>query len=108
VVGTGVNQASANTAYLVHKNTAFGGRTGRGRCYIPGVVEASVGPDGDLLDATQTAITTDFQAWRTEIIALDLVPVVLHGPGHGALAPRPITSFACDGFAATQRRRMRR
>jgi hypothetical protein len=100
--------AGPNTSYLVRKNTGFGGRTGRGRLYLPGVTDTAYLEGGAILAATVTAVTNAFEALRTSLISVGIVPTLLHAPGSPVTLPRPITSFSCDSRAATQRRRLRR
>lgn len=111
----GANQGNVSTTgtssqvtYLVKKGTAFGGRAGRGRMYVPGVPEAQVGSDGDLDDTWVANMTAGFGDFAAVLVANDVTPVVLHGPGSPLGSPTPITSFAVDGRVATQRRRNRR
>jgi hypothetical protein len=95
----------ANTAFLVHKNTAIGGRQGRGRIYVPGVSEALVGAAGALTSGTVTSINTLMATIGASLALAGCPCVLLHSD---ALTPTPITTFSCDGKAATQRRRLRR
>lgn len=95
-------------SYLIHKTTAFGGRAGRGRVYMPGVMEGFVNESGvvatEALEATQEA-WTDFGAK----LDVDLLPpVLLHGESSPITTPSPITAFVVDAQVATQRRRNRR
>lgn len=106
--GAGGAGAPPNVTYLVQKQTAFGGRAGRGRLYMPGVTEGSIGSDGVLVGATVTAIQNSFDSLQTALEAADLFPVVLHGEGSPLSVPSGITSFAVSTLAATQRRRLRR
>jgi hypothetical protein len=98
----------ANVALLVKKNTGFGGRTGRGRFYIPGIPESAIAANGTILATAVTAWGTALEAFRTTLISLGLVPTLLHGAGSPVQTPMPITSFTVDATGATQRRRMRR
>ena len=108
VVGTSPNaSASPNVAYLVRKNTGFGGRTGRGRMYFPGAGEPNVDAGGNVLAAHVTAWNSALEAMRTALVALGLVPTLLHGAGSPVTSPMPITSFSTDSKVATQRRRLR-
>ncbi len=100
--------ASPNVTYLIRKNTGFGGRTGRGRMYLPGVVEGAVNEGGAITAAQVTSMTNALEAMRTALIAIGLVPTLLHGAASPVQVPMPITSFTPDTVAATQRRRMRR
>ena len=99
--------ASPNVAWLVHKQTAQGGRAGRGRMYWPGVQESEVDPSGVLSTAfvtgAQTAMNNFLSALATDL----LIPVVLHGATSPLSTPTTILTLSVDGRAATQRRRLR-
>lgn len=103
--GLGGSGATSNTAYLVRKNTALGGREGRGRMYLPGVQEASVGSDG-LLDTTARDLLQDECDTFRDALGLLTVPLVLLH--NSATAPTAVTGLAVQARAATQRRRLRR
>lgn len=112
-----------NSAYLCTKNTAIGGRRGKGRMFIPGVSETVVDPNGNLTGAFQTALqalVTDF----FESLAINDNPMVLlHGPTTewvlvdgqprrvpvaGAIpAPDDVVSLDLQATVGTQRRRLR-
>jgi hypothetical protein len=110
-------QASSNTAYLIQKLTAGGGRRNRGRLYLPGVSEASIDQAGNVLAATTTALNAAFLLFLGDMSADDLPAHLLHEPGRvrtvtyvetgPAPVPTPITGFSASASAATQRRRMR-
>lgn len=105
---TGAAATPPNTAMLVQKVTGFGGRTGRGRFYIPGMSEGQVDSDGTWSPTWVTGMQTALEVFRTNLLTAGLVPVLLHGPDSPVGAPMPITSFAVSSTAATQRRRLRR
>jgi hypothetical protein len=118
VAGSETGQSAVqNTAYLVHKRSAEGGRRGRGRWYLPGVAEGDVSPAGAVTSGRQTtmnAALVDFLARFGAAGLTDMAPVILHGligsstppPGFGD--PTLITAMTLDPVAATQRRRLRR
>jgi hypothetical protein len=109
LVGTAAGTAvSPNVAVLIKKNTGFGGRTGRGRFYIPGIPEAHINESGAILPSAITSWGSALEAFRTVLVSLGLVPTLLHAPLSPVQVPMPITSFTVDGTGATQRRRMRR
>lgn len=109
VPGTiGNDGVAPNTAILVKKQTAFGGRAGRGRMYIPGAREDEIGVTGGILSGYLTDWQVAMDAFGVELSTALLTPVVLHGEGSPLSTPSEITSFSVDGMAATQRRRMRR
>lgn len=99
------NAATPQVAYLLRKQTGFGGRAYRGRMFIPGVVEGNV-DDSGLLD---TSFRTAFQsAADTFLDALDgqgNPMVLLHTSP--LIAPTPVISLVADAKVATQRRRLR-
>lgn len=100
--------AGPNTSYLLHKNTAFGGRAGKGRMYLPGVAESAVNVSGVIDSGVASSITAD---WSDTLLALGIQgaeAVVLHGDNSPITTPTPITSVAIDATSATQRRRLRR
>ena len=106
--GVAGNSAAPQVAYLIHKNTDDGGRAGRGRFFLPGVPDANVNPNGTILGGTLTTMQTALDTFLANLIADDLIPVVLHNIGSPLSSPSPITSFSPDARAATQRRRLRR
>lgn len=110
LAGTSAGQGtSPNVAYLVHKNTALGGRRGRGRMFYPGVNESGVDDAGNVLSASVTAYNTAFAAYLTQMEAGGGDLVVLHAPGNTSIpVPTPILSLTMDPKVATQRKRLRR
>lgn len=95
-------------SYLVSKNTAFGGRAGRGRMFIPGVPEASVDPGGNLSSGTTAGLQTAANDWLADQ-ATNGVPVyLLHNAGGPLTEPTEVTSLTVSNRSATQRRRNRR
>jgi len=105
VGGQSGNPASSNVAYLIHKNTALGGRQGRGRLYIPGVTESFINAGGSVDSTMFPNLSGDCGDFFADLIAADLPPMLLHGD---ALAPTDILNFEPDPRCGTQRQRMRR
>lgn len=97
-----------NTAALVHKQTNFGGRAGRGRMYFPGMPEGSVTSAGVLDENWRAALETELNDMVAAAILADLTPVLLHGADSPITVPTPVTGLAVSGTVATQRRRLRR
>lgn len=101
-----------NTAFLVHKRTATGGRGGRGRMYLPGVPEAQVNHVGALTGAAVTAGNLNLEQFRLDVNFAPTVTsmVLLHNsPGaYAAALPHPITALTLDTIVSTQRRRLRK
>lgn len=106
--GQATQSAPPQVAYLIQKQTALGGRAGRGRLYLPGVPDNAVDDGGNLTGGIDTDTTTRFNDFAIAAALADLSPVLLHGDNSPISLPTPITSFACDSMVATQRRRLRR
>lgn len=104
--GIGNQGTEANTAALVRKNTAQGGRPGRGRMYIPGISEDFV----DVAGFLSAAYFNDIQVFATDFLntlGVNDVPMeLLHSSA--AISPSLVTSLSCQNQVATQRRRLRR
>lgn len=118
VVGTADAGAPipVNTAFLVKKKTALGGRRNRGRMFVPAGAYSSanwvsgagiVAPEqlakmGTGLDSFQTSLQSDNESGPP------LDPVLFHQPGEALEGdPTLIIDFICDSKIATQRRRLR-
>jgi len=107
VVGTqSIDSIPANTAVLVKKNTAAGGRRNRGRMFLPAVAlqGSDVLPSGFLSGGEQLARQGQIDIAVDEMVERECFAVLLHSDGG---APTPITSLAVASQVATQRRRMR-
>ena len=106
IAGTSVTlESMPNCAYLVHKSTLLGGRHGRGRLYWPGPVLSEVDNDGEVGTDARNGVT---EGWEDIRVAMDTAgfPLMLL---HATSSPSPteISSFSCDNYLATQRRRLR-
>lgn len=117
--------ASPQVAAIVHKTTATGGRRGRGRLFLPGMLEANVSETG-LLDATYaTTLGSALVSWLSAVnatanvgqMALEHEPpyewqIVDGQPRRVATGDAPvptlITALSLDSRVGTQRRRNRR
>jgi hypothetical protein len=97
-----------NVAFLVRKSTAAGGRAGRGRFYLPGVVEAQVDGAGTIDSITITNLQADLNTFLSSFGAASFSPVLLHGDGAPITEPLLINALTLDAKVATQRRRLRR
>lgn len=109
IVTAGVPQ---NTAFLAHKNTGSVGRGANGRCYIPGVPEASVDALGNVTAGEVAALTGQLDQWRLDWeggAPVVKIAVLHHGPGpvHALEPEGVVTSVTVDPRVATQRRRLR-
>lgn len=103
-----------NSAVLIRKQTGLAGRRGRGRMYVPGVLEGSVDNVGLLTSTYRGSLQTAYDLWLTGLeegvsSILPMPPVVLHrSEGAGVEpAPTPVTSLTVETKIATQRRRLR-
>lgn len=105
VAGAGGTQTtSPNVAYLVRKVTALGGRSNRGRWYLPGVNEADVLWNGIIVAARVTSLQTAHDDFYDALVVTGNDPVILHNV---VGAPTAMTGFQADSLAATQRDRLR-
>ena len=100
--------AAPNTAVLVRKVTALGGHAGRGRMFIPGILETQVGSNGFITPSALTGWQDELDNFFTFMEASDLPPVVLHSEGSPLSTPTEIVQLIVDPRVATQRRRLRK
>jgi len=97
-----------NTAHLVRKFTAEGGRRGRGRMYVPTPTETNVNAIGVLLAAYITSRQAELVAMQTALAAHADVDGLALLHDSAPFTPTPITSLVLQQVVATQRRRLRR
>lgn len=105
-----------NVALLVKKNTSLGGRRGRGRLYMPWVLQEAgandIGTiDGASLAARQANATAMLASLTSEpVTGIETPMVLLHDSSGAGVEPPPtvVTSLLVDSRVATQRRRMGR
>ncbi len=109
VTGTGALPAvPPNTAVLINKSTASGGRRNRGRLFVPPVFPS----EGNFLASGQINATqlAQLQTWWDglygDLNALGLGMVILHE--NPPFTPTIVTSLEVQSLAATQRRRLRK
>jgi len=100
---------SANSAVLVSKQTALGGRKGRGRFFFPwAVTENNVDPLG-VIDAEHVAgLQTSMNDFLAAFASNGADLVLLHQDVVGAPAPTPVTSLSVQALIGSQRRRLGR
>lgn len=103
--GGAATAVSPQVSFLVRKQTTHGGRKGRGRFYLPGVLEADVGSGGLVAPLVVSALQADVETLRTGMEGLDIPPALLHDDL--VTGAYPITGFVVDPTVATQRRRLR-
>ena len=112
------------TAALVIKNTAGGGRRGKGRMFVPGLADAVVEDGGLLQSAFQLNLLGGLEDWQTAMAASGIPLYLEHGPETvwrlvggqprripvaGAVPdPTAITTLSLTNQVGTQRRRNRR
>lgn len=97
-----------NTALIIRKHTAAGGRTGRGRMFVPGAYSDDIDSSGVVSSELIGFLEADLLTFLGELTTADLPPVLLHAEGSPVITPTPITAFTVDAKAGTQRRRLRR
>ena len=95
-----------NVAVLIRKNTATGGRRGRGRMYMPGVAQVAQLEGGFLTTAFQAAAQAGANTLLSGMATDDTPMVVLHDTLAGGI-PAGVTSLTVQTILATQRRRIR-
>lgn len=101
----GGQPVSPNVACLIVKNTALGGRHGRGRLFIPCLAAAALDDSAHFDQIHADGIASDLQGIWAAMLLGGQAPVLLHSD---AVTPTPLTSFAGISRIATQRRRNRR
>lgn len=102
---SGGNTLPNNCALLVKKTTSRGGRTGRGRMYLPpfSVLDSQVDARGGIEASVRAIIQGQVNSWTS-----GMGSVLFHSLlAPGGTDPTPIDDFIVDLRIATQRRRMR-
>lgn len=105
--GLSVAQTTPQIAVLITKSTANGGRSGRGRMYVPAATETDTLPDGTLDGPYRTAWQTEADNLLEAMSDLQLGAELLHGEDSPAPFPYTITALVVSSRCATQRRRNR-
>lgn len=91
-------------AFLVEKRTAAGGRSGRGRLYLPGIIETLADNGGNIALAVLTGWEGILDDWLADIEAVSTGMFLLHTASSD---PTKVTKLSLDPKVATQRRRLR-
>lgn len=99
-----VPMVAPNTAVLVEKRTESGGRSGRGRFYVPGAGETAVLDSGSINPASLPLWQTEANDFLALIETSFVGMVLLH---NASSDPTTVTNLTIDPVAATQRRRLR-
>lgn len=105
-----------NTNLLVKKQTALGGRRGRGRCFIPWVLlDAAVDDVGQIDSGSLAVRQADADAWlasltNNTIVTNDTPMYLLHDSRGAGTEPAPslITALTTPSLVAVQNRRIGR
>lgn len=105
--GLSVNQVTPQVAMIATKVTATGGRSGRGRMFIPGLTEPDVNSAGIIGSAYLAAMQAKLTALGAALVDASLVPVLLHADSVGDTTPHPLIGIQLQSKVATQRRRLR-
>lgn len=107
IVGTATGEGLApNSALLVSKNTAFGGRRGRGRMYWPGIQDGTIDDYGHVTTASLATYQSKFTAFLASHVSSNIPMVLLHGSNPPL--PYLVTTLAVQTLMGTQRRRLGR
>lgn len=105
----GANCSPPNVAFLVSKQTDTGGRTGRGRMYLPGVPESSVTSGGTVESTPLSNLQIACDDFLTLLQGFNSPMMLLHQLGGSSDdTPHEVTSLTVRARVATQRRRLRR
>ena len=94
-----------NVTYLIRKQTARGGRDGRGRMYLPGPNINSVLEGGVVHPTAISDLTVAMQNFNADLGSVSIEMYLLHSVP--ITAPDAVTFLSCDSVIATQRRRLR-
>jgi len=88
VNGTGGNAMdSPGVATLLRKLTAFGGRSGRGRMYLPCTPEAGANPGGRLTPTFQAQVDARAESFLDKLEVAEIPMVLLHRAGAPLTVP---------------------
>lgn len=114
--GVAITGLPSNCAALVHKQTARGGRRGRGRMFIPWILkETEVDEAGLILSTFVTQLQAEMTDFLADFQTQGCPMALLHQPSapgteHPSTpgAPNLVTSLRVDPLISTQRRRLGR
>lgn len=104
--GVAESSLEPQCALLVAKQTALGGRSQRGRMFVPGISDLQYGSDGQFTADNIATFNAAFQQFLDDLEALEIPAVLLHNAE--GLDPTPITSMPIQLTVSTQRRRIRK
>jgi hypothetical protein len=96
--------APPNTAFLLEKKAALGGRKNRGRMFLPGVDGDEFSPGGVISSGRFGTLTAAAANFLDALETLESPMVILHSASSD---PSTVTELLLDPVLATQRRRLR-
>lgn len=98
---------SAQVCVIARKQTARGGRKGRGRMFLPGaiLVEANIDSAGIILPAFRTTLDTNLTAALSLMSSNSVPAFLLHSDP--LITPDAIIGMSTVSVCGTQRRRLR-
>ncbi len=103
--GVSLPSEAPQVALLIRKVTAQGGRSGKGRMFLPGVNEGAV--SGGVLDAGSVAVVdAAFEDWLAAHSTAQFPVALLHA--EAGISPFIVLEMATQSLVATQRRRIRK
>ena len=106
--GASSSGVSPNVSLLVKKVTSAGGRSGRGRFYLPGAPESMVTDAGNIDSSAGSTLQGQLDSFLGTLATAGVPMVLLHADLSAPIdTPLPVTDLLLDGRAATQRRRLR-
>lgn len=106
--GLSVSQTAPQVAILINKITTFGGRSGRGRMFVPSATETDILPSGALDGPYRAAWQAEADQLLASMATADLPAMLLHSEDSPAPNPYIVQSLVVASTCATQRRRVRR
>jgi len=105
-----------NNNLLVKKSTNLGGRRGRGRCFIPWVVQDAACDEVGVIDPTSLSVRiSDAESWLAVLAGTtpgtyESPMYLLHDSRGAGTEPAPtiVTGLTCPALIAVQNRRIGR
>lgn len=93
-----------NTAFIIEKKAALGGRKNRGRFYLPGVDGDEYLANGQISSSRLTGLISACTTFFNALVTLESPMVILHATTSD---PTTVTELVPDPVLGTQRRRLR-
>lgn len=92
--------------WRITKTTALPGRRGRGRMFLPGLLESNADDAGVMLGTAISNMNSALSNMQADLVALSLTPYLLHSDV--GTTPSLITLLSCAGTVGLQKRRLGR